>query len=329
MAAFLYLAVALVLILAGAEMFTNGVEWLGKKMKLSEGAVGSVLAAVGTALPESVIPIAAVLSGTGEAAQDIGVGAILGAPFMLATLALCVTGAAALLCRINGRHRKHMLVDHSIMKRDLGFFLAMYTLAVSAAFLPPLFKIPAALVLCGAYLYYVFRTIRNGRAMGDEELSPLYLCRKKEDPPLPAVILQMGVSLGAIVLGAHLFVGGIEHMAGIFNISPLVLSLFLAPVATELPEKFNSIIWVRRGKDTLALGNITGAMVFQSSVIPAFGIVFTPWVITDLALISALLALTGAAAVYLSLSLKKVLRPAALLANGSLYLGFVAAALAL
>ena len=47
----LSLALAFVVILAGAELFTNGIEWFGLKLGLAEGAVGSVLAAVGTALP--------------------------------------------------------------------------------------------------------------------------------------------------------------------------------------------------------------------------------------------------------------------------------------
>src|SRR6186713_1561056 len=96
------LAVAFVIILIGAELFTNGIEWFGRKLELAEGAVGSVLAAVGTALPETMIPIIAILFATGESSNEIGVGAILGAPFMLATLAMFVTGVAVLY---QARHR--------------------------------------------------------------------------------------------------------------------------------------------------------------------------------------------------------------------------------
>src|SRR5437868_15333143 len=88
------LVLAFFVILLGAELFTNGIEWFGHKLNLAEGAVGSVLAAVGTALPETMIPLVAILTATGatDAAHHIGVVAILGAPFMLATLAMSVTG---------------------------------------------------------------------------------------------------------------------------------------------------------------------------------------------------------------------------------------------
>jgi cation:H+ antiporter len=51
------------IVLSGAELFTNGIEWLGRRIALGEGAVGSLLAAVATALPETLIPIVAVIEG--------------------------------------------------------------------------------------------------------------------------------------------------------------------------------------------------------------------------------------------------------------------------
>ena len=100
----LQLGFALVIILGAAVLFTNAVEILGGRLKLGQGAVGSVLAAVGTALPETMIPLVAILAAVfsgegGEAAGEIGIGTILGAPFLLATLAMFVTGAAAVVYR--------------------------------------------------------------------------------------------------------------------------------------------------------------------------------------------------------------------------------------
>src|SRR5438105_3239121 len=90
---------ALFVVLFGAQLFTNGVEWIGEGLGLSEGMVGSVLAAIGTALPETTIPLVAILTEGHADAKEIGIGAILGAPFMLATLALAVLGASALAYR--------------------------------------------------------------------------------------------------------------------------------------------------------------------------------------------------------------------------------------
>src|SRR6476469_7840101 len=93
----LMLFVGLVVILLGCDIFTNSIEWLGKKLDLNEGILGSVFAAVGTALPETLIPIVALVFGSTDPnshAHDVSLGAIIGAPFMLATVAMLVTGIA-------------------------------------------------------------------------------------------------------------------------------------------------------------------------------------------------------------------------------------------
>src|SRR5438552_17861994 len=90
---------AFVLILVGAEVFTNGVEWLGLKLRISEGATGSILAALGTATPETLIPVVAILFTNTADSDEIGVGAILGAPFMLGTPVLLLVGVTASVLR--------------------------------------------------------------------------------------------------------------------------------------------------------------------------------------------------------------------------------------
>src|SRR5665811_1910881 len=128
----LFLIMSLAIILTGCEGFTNGIEWFGKKYGLGEGAVGSVLAAVGTALPETLIPMIAIIFATSENSHEIGVGAILGAPFMLSTLAMFVTGTALVVFKFTNGRSLNPKVNHRIIGRDLGFFLVFYLAAVIA-----------------------------------------------------------------------------------------------------------------------------------------------------------------------------------------------------
>lgn len=324
------LVLSLGVILLGAEVFTNGIEWLGKKLKLSEGAVGSILAAVGTALPETMIPVIAILFGNGEGGHggghDIGIGAILGAPFMLSTLAMFVAGSAVIYNRHKRTNYPKMDVNVSVMERDLKFFLIVYTVAILAAFLPShTMKLFVTIFLVGAYIYYVYLTLTDFSDSGDDdgELHPLIFNKKSKDPSIGIIILQVFLALGLIVIGAKYFVQSIDFFAALFGIPAFVLSLIIAPVATELPEKFNSVIWIGQGKDTLALGNITGAMVFQSSLIPALGIALTDWNLTTGALISAGLALGSAFLVYTQLKRKHYLTPSTLMVGGGFYVVFV------
>jgi cation:H+ antiporter len=305
MGAVLLLLLSFAVILVGALVFTNAVEWAGHKLELGEGAVGSLLAAVGTAMPETLIPIVAIIGGA-EGSEDVAVGAIIGAPFLLATIAMALVGTSALIYRNKREQGTELRAHKPTLERDLVFFLIFFALgvAVGAVDLPEALQIPLILVFVVAYGYYVRRTLLGG---GDvqavDEIGPLYLDRTPHagDPTGRLVVIQFIIGLGAIIGGAHLFVEELLHVAEDIGIEPLVLSLILAPLATELPEKANSFFWVREGKDSLALGNITGAMVFQSTIPIAFGLLLTDWDLDRYAVVSGCLGLAGGALAYVAL----------------------------
>src|ERR1700760_5051830 len=119
----LLLAVSFVVVLVGALLFTNAVEWLGHRLGLGEGAVGSVLAAVGTAAPETLIAIVAILSSNPES-EDVAIGAIVGAPFLLGTLAMGLVGLFAYLYRDRRAPGVALDAHAPTLERDLLFFLA-------------------------------------------------------------------------------------------------------------------------------------------------------------------------------------------------------------
>ena len=155
---------------------------------------------------------------------------------------------------------------------------------------------------------------------------PLYFTKIGLPTRLFVILFQLGIGFILIMLGAKGFVYGVEHLAPILGISALALSLLVIPLATELPEKVNSIIWIRRGRDTLAFGNITGAMVFQGSLLPALGILITPWEPKPEAMIGMIMTLL--AATFLSFVVRSgPVKAWHLLFNGLCYVLFVVAVL--
>jgi Ca2+/Na+ antiporter len=331
------LVVAFLVILLGAELFTNGIEWFGHKLGLAEGAVGSVLAAVGTALPETMIPLIAIVFGGGRS-DEVGIGAILGAPFMLATLAMFVTGVAVLVSRRSRRTGPTLDVSGSVLVHDMRYFAVAYALAIAVAFLPADLAWPrfvTAGVLLVIYGVYVREHLQAEAGGGDPELAPLRLHRldrgapgHPEPPRLRIVAAQVILALGCIIGGAYLFVGAVTELSHSLGIDEVLLALIIAPIATELPEKFNSVIWVRQGKDTLAMGNITGAMVFQSAIPTSVALLFASsgWAITGgslLAFASAGIAFLSTAIVFLPMARGRPLTGRTLLIGGPLYAVYV------
>ena len=301
----LLLLVSFAVVLAGALLFTNAVEWIGHRLGVGEGAVGSILAAVGTAMPETLIAIVALINAT-EGSEDVAIGAIVGAPFLLGTLAMGLVGLFAYLYRDRRPQGIRLDAHGPTLERDLLFFLAFFAVAGLLAWgAPAALRIPVGIVFVCAYFVYIARTLRGGGEIQDHAtLNPLIFDpreERRENPALGLCILQLLVGLGAMVGGAHLFVEELLHIAESIGVDALVLALILAPLATELPEKVNSFFWVREGKDALALGNISGAMVFQSTIPVGIGLLFTGWALDFNAILSIVLGFAGGVLAYLSL----------------------------
>jgi cation:H+ antiporter len=317
--------VSLGIILLSCYVFVNAVEQAGDKLNLHQGIIGSILAAVGTALPETIIPIMAILVTNTPASHEIGIGAIAGAPFMLGTLAFFVTGAAVIAYSALGKRTLAMSIDPGQLKKDLVFFLIIYGIAVLTTFIHhhSLVRGAIAVVLMLSYTYYLKLTI-SSECCANEECEPLYLSRMfKVRESLGWISVQLLIGLLLIVGGSHMFIGYVEELSFTLGVAPLILSIIITPIATELPEKMNSIIWVGRGKDTLAMGNITGAMVFQSCFPVVFGILFTPWNLSGSTMLSACLAFGSSLLVLLWITVFKKLNPYVLLVGGVLYAGFL------
>jgi cation:H+ antiporter len=284
---FIQLLVMLVVILIAAEVFTNALEHLGEKLGISEGVTGSIFAAVGTALPEALVPLLAIFSyvpatSNSHAGEEIGVGAILGAPLMLSTLSIFLMAASVWNRRtMNG----HLRPEHTGLVRDLNFFIIAFAFATIALYIPhtqKLVRYGIGIIMVLSYVLYIVMTLRASKALVEdghatEADSDMYLCRIGLPNIFAVILLQLIIGLGLLVFGAKGFINQVEGAASIIGISALLLSLLIIPIATELPEKVNSILWIRKGKDTLAFGNITGAMVFQGTLLPAIGIMLTPW----------------------------------------------------
>ena len=322
------LLAALILILLGAELFTNAVEHVGRRFSLSEGMVGSILAAVATATPETAVPLIAVFFGgagrtTGE---TIATGAILGSPLMLVTLAMALMGLYGGLRRGWGTLLRP---ESSGLLRDLAYFSVSYVIACIALFIPSGsagVRMVAGFALVFLYVYYIYNTMLAStllvkRGHGVRPHKPLLLARTGVLPHPAWEGLQFALGLAFIIIGAKLFLLGIEQLVNRTGVGTMVLALLVIPVATETPEKLNSILWVGRGKDTLAFGNLTGAMVLQGTLLPAFGMQLASWTPSRPSLLAMGVTFAGTAWILL-LTLRRRLTPFALLLNGLGYLLF-------
>jgi cation:H+ antiporter len=280
----LLVACAAVIYLA-CEWFVNAVEWLGVRLRLGPLAVGTVLAAFGTALPESTVTFVAVVFGNGPAGKDIGVGAAMGGPLALSTVAYGVTGLMLLTrrrTRVPARTPASppdppAIGDLRPLARDQRWFLTIFVVKVALGLVAFAVKPWLGLLFFAAYVGYFWREVRTGGGGDGGDLEPLRLQRRRARPATTAVVAQSVLTLAVIFAASQLFVRQLDAVGPMLGLPAAVTALLLSPIATELPEVMNAIIWVRQGKTPLALANISGAMMIQATVPSGLGLLFTPW----------------------------------------------------
>jgi cation:H+ antiporter len=371
----LLLLVCAVVIYLSCEWFVNAVEWLGHQLSLAPVAVGTVLAALGTALPESVVTLVAVTFGGGRHGKDIGVGAALGGPLVVGTIAYATVGATLLLRRrvlgrrvlgrrVLGRRGVRRAVadparvpptdpssigtavgaaadplaaatpdpaaivgvDTRRLARDQAWFLAIFVVKVGLGLVAFAVKPWLGLVFFLVYGIYFWREIRVEVPGAEPDLEPLKLQPGRVVPSRAAVLIQTLVTLGLIFAASQLFVLQLEWAGPALGLPPMVVALLLSPIATELPETMNALIWVRQGKTQLALANISGAMMIQATIPSGLGLLFTPWRFDGALILAG--GVTLLAVGYLLVLLRTARLTAARLAATALFYSAFAVALA-
>jgi cation:H+ antiporter len=313
---------ALVLLVAASDAFTNAVEWIGALYGLTRSAVGAVVAAVGSSLPETMVAfIAFVLLGDTRSVE-VGTGAVIGAPLLLSTVALCLLGIGAYAF---GRQRT--VVAHiGPTLFGLALFASTFALVIGASFAHSrAVHIGAASVALLAYVWYLIYHMRAGEQESDESPPPLRFAPKTRRPSGLLVALQLVVAAVVTALAARWFVGTVSSLADEWRVSALLISIVLTPIATELPEIVNLLIWTQRDLDDLALGNIIGAMMFQTSIASAIALFATTWQLDATSYRAAIATLTVTVILFVWTALRRKVEVAPLLVCGLGYIAYLIA----
>ena len=132
----IHIIILLLGIIYSCVFFTNAIEHLGLRLKLGNNAVGSILAVVGTTLPETVIPLVAILGSllfhkNFNIASNIAQGAIIGSPFILSTFAIFLMALTLFISYLKKKRDKLELdVNIDNIFRNYKYFLLTYTIGI-------------------------------------------------------------------------------------------------------------------------------------------------------------------------------------------------------
>ena len=241
---------------------------------------------------------------------------------MLSCLAISLIGFCSLLYK-----KQELEINKKEFLRYYKYFLIAYIVGILTTFVHNYsIKILISIFLVTFYIIFIKRTIKKSKEnFSEQETEDLIFAKLSKTSNVNSflIILQTTISLFGLILSTHYFVKEIISISQLLNFSPLLLSLIITPFATELPECINSIIWTKNKKDTLAIANVLGAVVFQSVVPMSIGILFTPWILDKTILINSLLVVLCSVFVLFSVFFTKKITPISLFSCILFYVGYI------
>ncbi len=245
---FIIFIISMGVLIWGADLLIEQSERIALRFNISEFIIGATLIALGTSLPEMAASVAASLNDKAA----LAVSNVIGSNILNITLVLASVFLIA----------KTINPDRDFFAKDSTWALMPVMVFVLMIFDHKISRFDALLLLLmmGAYLLFL---IQDSQSMPEAEID-------LEDQatfswPKTSVMLLLG--LGLVIVGADYTVESASSIAKSFGISEWIIGIVMVSLGTSLPELVVSISAARRGKVDMAIGNIIGSNMANTSVV--------------------------------------------------------------
>lgn len=234
----LILILGLAILVIGAEILIRGSVSFGKKLNISLFAIGVVIVAAGTSLPELASSINAVLNNH----SDLALGAVVGSN--IANLIL-VMAATTIIVPITN------ITNNQINQAWINIALGICLIIMSYFYFNYLFGIISLIVLT-LIMYF---QIKKGSILVDD------IDKDEYSIFISLILIIFGVIF--LIYGSDLFVNSAINLAKKLQVSEAVIGLSLIAFGTSLPELVIGIMSALKRKVDFALGNILGSNIYN------------------------------------------------------------------
>jgi len=235
------LIIGLLLLILGAELIIRGSVSFGRKLKVSLFAIGVVIVAGGTSLPELASSINAVVTNH----ADLAVGAVIGSNIANLILVMAATSFLIPIGNIN---------QNQINQAWINIGLALILIAISYFILP--FNFLFGILSIGLLFIIMFIQVKQGSL----DISEV---EEKGDYSLFISITFIVIGIILLIYGSDIFVESAINIANQLNIPEAVIGVSLVAFGTSLPELVVGILSAFRRKVDFALGNVLGSNIYN------------------------------------------------------------------
>ncbi len=283
------IALGFLTVLVGGWLFTNSMEYLSHRYRIGGSFVGAVISPILTSFPELIVFLVALLLYGGVSGEDVAVGTVIGEPFVVSTVIYPLIFLIALIGFYRGSRDDLVLEVGRELVIPFIIVIALFpTVLLPAVIRSFIVRYLIASLLIIIYLLYVHAMRKRGGLIV-EEAEKLYLAKVLGLGDVIALIMQLIVSVSLLYLGSKLLVSSIIDLSRIVMLDVMGLSIIIIPTATVLPESVTAVIWVLRGRDTMAVAALIGEKVLYSTIYPALALLLTRWVLTYEAVLSVII----------------------------------------
>ncbi len=245
---FIIFIVSMGVLIWGADVLINQSERIALEFNIPEFIIGATLIALGTSLPEMAASIAASYNGRAEIAVSNVIGSnILNITLVLATVFLIAT-------KINP-NRDFFAKDSTWALMPVLIFILMLMDGVISRFDAILL-----LLLMGAYLIFL---LQDAKSILEDEIE----LDKQEAFSWARIIPMLFLGFLLVIVGAHFTIESASSIAKSFGISEWVIGIIMISLGTSLPELTVSITAALKGKVDMAIGNIIGSNMANTTVV--------------------------------------------------------------
>ena len=246
---FVIFVIAMGVLIWGADLIVDQSEHIALKFKIPEFIIGATLIALGTSLPEMAASIAASMNGKAE----IAVANVIGSNILNITLVLATV---FIISKKISPKRDFFAKDSTWALVPVLVFVLMILDGVISRFDAMLL-----LLLMGAYVLFLLQDAKDVPEDDDEESFDMSTFSWSKVIP----VLLGGFIL--VIVGAHFTVESASEIARDFGISEWIIGIIMISLGTSLPELVVSISASMKGKVDMAIGNIIGSKMANTTVV--------------------------------------------------------------
>ena len=227
LAAVLWFAVGLVLLIKGGDWFVDGATGIARRFHLPELLIGATVVSIGTTLPEVMVSTTSALKGIGSIAYGNAIGSVICNTALISAITITAMPGP---------------VDPKTLKTPVAFFFTAALIYLIDAYTIGNFTRPIGILLLSIFVVYMLTTVRQ---MMKTPSAPL--AQEEEEVPLGKALIMLVVGAALIAVGADLLVDNGTLIATALGVPETVIALTFVALGTSLPELVTAITSLMKG----------------------------------------------------------------------------------